>query len=125
MISRRLSAAEVPNQRKSCGKEVLHQGKREKEIERDRDRVWEIKHEQEREDKNPNQQWGKELGIFSMMRFDSATSSVLALSAIKSYKNWKAQNSKEKFPDLTKKHFSSLVFCHEIHHQDLKNVVGR
>ena len=35
---------------------------------------------------NPNRQREQELGIFSMMRFESANSSFLALLVIKSYR---------------------------------------
>ena len=47
----------------------------------------EIKPEREREgNKTQSTERERELGIFSMMRFDSATSSFLALLVIKSYK---------------------------------------
>ena len=37
-------------------------------------------------DRNPNRQREQELGIFSMMRFESANTSFLALLVIKSYR---------------------------------------
>ena len=65
--------------------EVRHQ---QKKSERER-QSWNV-NEQEKE-KNPNRK--REIGIFSMVGFDSATSSFLALLVIISYrKNRKKQN---------------------------------
>ena len=62
----------------------------------------EIKREQEREGRNPNRQKERELGKFSMIRFDSASFSFLALLVIKSHKI-ECQNF---FAD-----FTDQVFC--------------
>ena len=97
MISRHIIAAEVQHQQKSYGK-------REREIEREREREREreeivgerLNVNEKEKDKNPSQQI--ELGIFSTMRFDTATSSFLSVVVIKSYrKKLKLQNPKESF----------------------------
>ena len=70
--------------------------------EREREKVREIKRQQKRKGNKPQptnrereRERERERGKFSMMRFDSATSSFLALLVIKSYKKLKVQDSKK------------------------------
>ena len=98
-------------------------------------RVKERERERERErDTNPNQQREreKEVVIFSILRFDSATSSFLALSVIKSFrKNLKSAKSQTKkipdfaVPEMFKTIFLSLEFCHVTHPKELKILVDQ
>ena len=88
-----------------------------------------VKREREREGKKP-QPTGREreLGINSMMTFDSASSSFLALLVIKS-KNESAK-FKRKFFHIShwknaQNRFLSLEFCHVTHLQDMKSFVGQ
>ena len=67
----------------------------------------------------------RELGIFSMMRFDSAISSFLVLLVIKSYRE--NPNSAKTIKEVSKfrcvdvqNHILSLEFDHVTHMQDLK-----
>ena len=54
----------------------------------------------------------RELGFFSMMRFESKTSSIQDLLVTKSYiKKLKVQNSKEKFPHFAVKKIFKNYFC--------------
>ena len=72
----------------------------------------------------------EELGIFSMMRFDSTTSSFLVLLVIKTYRKQKCANFKRKVSRFrsqnnNQNHFPSLEFCHVTHRQDLKVSLAR
>ena len=68
MMLRHITAAEMGHQQKR---------ERERERERERDRVREIKREREREGEQPLPA-ERDIGIFSIMGFDSATSRFLA-----------------------------------------------
>ena len=110
MTSCHITAAEVRHQQKSSG---------ERERERERERESEIKREREREgrkrqptEREREREIERELGIFSMMRFDSKTSSFLDLLVTKSYrKKLKVQNSKEKFPHFAVEKMFKNIFC--------------
>ena len=73
-----------------------------------------------------HRQSGRELAIFSMMRFDSTFSSFLNLLVTKSYRK-KTESAKfqRKVSTFLKenvyKDFLSLFFCHVTHLQDLKS----
>ena len=98
MTSRRITEAEVRHQQKSlrkreikvCDKKRENVNEEEERNPTDRERERETERERERERE-------RELGILSMVRFDSPTSSFLALLVIKSYRNLnrKKQNLKD------------------------------
>ena len=72
----------------------------------------------------------RELRIFSMMRFDSTTSSFLNLLVFKSYRkkteSTKFQRKVSTFRSYKLfKHFLALDFCQVPHLQDLKSFVGQ
>ena len=71
-MSRHITAAEVQHKQ-----ELRREREREKEIECERER------EQKSQSKNTQRERERELGIFSMMGFESASSSFLALLVIK------------------------------------------
>ena len=61
-------------------------------------------------ERNPNQYREKELRKFSMMRFDSATSSFLALFVINHIEKLKVLKSKENFPHFAVKKMFKNIF---------------
>ena len=68
------------------------------EVRHQQNRVREIKHEREREEKKPEPTVReKEIGIFFMIGFDSATSSFLALLVNKSYRKKQKKAILKKF----------------------------
>ena len=93
---------------------------KQRERERDSERERGIKRERERGKKPLATE--NERGIFSMMGFDAATSSFLALLVDKSkrLKNAKLTNSQQKV-----KEFLPQKFCQVTHLQGLKGFVGQ
>ena len=86
--------------------------RRERERERERDRERLNVSEKEKEKTSANTERARDLGIFSMMRFDSTTSTFLNLLVTKSYrKKLKVRNSKEKFPHFAVKYRFKIILC--------------
>ena len=65
----------------------------------------------------------RELGISSMMRFDSTTSSFLDLLLTNSSAKFKRKVSTFRSRENVQTHFLSLDICHETH--DSENFVGQ
>ena len=81
---------------------------------------------EEEKERNPNGKREKETGLYSMIGFDTATSSFLTLLINKSYrKKLKAKLKNFQLRNKKSKPFLSRKFCQVIDLRDLKSFVGQ